>query len=82
MLAQVGYIQSHSCYINRYSWIAFELIKTEEGLGFFCLHFICSIQAELFTRTGMIVQESFTTFYEEGYVISSSVSSKLVSPLL
>lgn len=29
----------------------------------------------------MIVQESFT-FYEEGYVIISSVSSKLVSPLV
>lgn len=77
MLAQVEYIQSHSCCINRYSWIAFELIKTEEGF-FLCLQFIFSIQAKLFTRAGMLVQESFTTFYEEGYVIVSSVSSKLV----
>lgn len=30
MLAQVENIQSHSCCINRYSWIALDLIKTGE----------------------------------------------------
>lgn len=38
--------------------------------------------SELFTRLGMFVQESFTTSYEEGYIIISSVSSKLVSSLV
>jgi len=61
MLVQVEYIQSHSCCINRYSWIAFELIKTEEGI-FLSLQFVFSIQAELFTGTRCACSRTFHNF--------------------
>lgn len=70
MLAQVENIQSHSCCINRYSWIALDLIKTGEVFFYASCSFSASKRSYLLEQVYLLKSVS-QLFIKK--VISSSL---------